>query len=114
MMIPSSTVAMVALAPSSGLGAATQSNLFDGFGPDYQLEFSDQGLSLSNTTSGVTETRMRNVLTRILLETLFGADAGTSSGADDETAKQELVREVVVDPMLEDVMGKIVTLNRMA
>ncbi|GAB0058606.1 hypothetical protein SIID45300_02957 [Candidatus Magnetaquicoccaceae bacterium FCR-1] len=114
MMISSSTIAMVALSATSGLGASSQGNPFDGFGPDYQLEISDQGLSLNTTTSEVTETKMRNVLTRILLETLFGADANTVSGSDDETAKQELVREVVVDPMLEDVMGRIVTLNRVA
>ncbi|MEO5346907.1 MAG: hypothetical protein H7834_11095 [Magnetococcus sp. YQC-9] len=113
MMISASSIDSLARSSSFGLGASGQGNLFDGFGPGYQLEISDQGLALSNPVSGVTETRMRNVLTRILLETLFGTDANSTTN-DPETAKQELVREVVVDPMIEDVLGKIATLNRIA
>ncbi len=90
-----------------------------GFGPEYQVELSSNksnptdGLAINSSATGITESKMRNVLTRILLETLFGTKepSPTESKTSDETAEEELVREVVQDPALEAQISSLSSQN---
>ncbi|MBF0212806.1 MAG: hypothetical protein HQM00_04470 [Magnetococcales bacterium] len=104
MMISSSTAAVVTFTSHRSANSALPESDAPAFGPDYQVELSPEGLALSNSASGITESKMRNVLTRILLETLFGAE---TEALPDETAEEEMVREVVLDPLLEEQLQEI-------
>ncbi|MBF0628833.1 MAG: hypothetical protein HQL91_11515 [Magnetococcales bacterium] len=103
MMIASSTAAVVSFSTRRAVEAGDNHTTGSGFGADYQLDLSSEGLALANSATGITESKMRNVLTRILLETLFGVDA-SSDPHKQESAEEEMVREVVADPLTEEAL----------
>ncbi|MBF0296631.1 MAG: hypothetical protein HQL96_15705 [Magnetococcales bacterium] len=80
-----------------------------GFGPEYRVEVSERARSLAvnATATGITESKMRNVLTRILLETLFQEQPGVED-PNRESAEEELAREVAVDPMMDGALDRMV------
>ncbi|MBF0272043.1 MAG: hypothetical protein HQL98_08285 [Magnetococcales bacterium] len=106
MMISNSTAAVVSFSSNRSASAVNSGNASTGFGPEYQVDLSSQGVAFANPASGVTESKMRNVLTRILLETLFGADASAKPDQP-ETSEEEMVREVVLDPLAEEKLQEI-------
>ncbi|MBF0126123.1 MAG: hypothetical protein HQM02_02830 [Magnetococcales bacterium] len=112
MMISASTVAASYLSGGKSVGSTRTEQTGGGFGPEYQLDLSSQareeGLAVSSAATGITATRMRNVLTRILLETLFGMDAPEERNGR-ETSEEELVREVALEPAMEEQLQKLST-----
>ncbi|MBF0341850.1 MAG: hypothetical protein HQL95_12945 [Magnetococcales bacterium] len=112
MMISNTTAAVVSILSNRSGTSMDAGSAANGFGPEYQVDLSSSGLALSNSATGVTESRMRNVLTRILLETLFGMDANANPDKS-ETSRDEMVREVVVDPTVNTALQKM-TISRQA
>lgn len=108
MMIANTTDTVMSVSRNKTGGSFLTSQTANGFGPEYQVDLSccaqEGGLALRDTASGVTESKMRSVLTRILLETLFGAD---KQPKDTETAEKELIREMILDPAVDTQMNKI-------
>lgn len=104
MIISAPTSAAQSISGSLSGGATRTDPSTSGFGPEYQVDLSPQareeGLAVNNAATGITESKMRNVLTRILLETLFGVDAPGGQNKE-ESSEEEMVREVVLDPAME-------------
>lgn len=104
-MMISDAIAVSAV-PASGRGVAAGAERGGGavgFGPEYRVELASGELAVNTAAVGITESKMRNVLTRILLESLFGVDrANRRSGKESkESAEEEMVREVAVEPVAE-------------
>ncbi|MBF0192804.1 MAG: hypothetical protein HQL99_16955 [Magnetococcales bacterium] len=106
MMISHSTAAVVSFSSNRSTSAVNSGNPSTGFGPEYQVDLSSEGLAVANPASGVTESKMRNVLTRILLETLFGVETNAKPDQP-ETSEEEMVRETILDPLAEEKLQEI-------
>lgn len=102
MMISNLTASSVSTASNKVTTSTLIDKPTDGFGPEYQVEFSargrQEGLALNQTATGIAESKMRNVLVRILLETLFGAKEQNKQ----ETPEEELIAQVVEEPVMEE------------
>ncbi|MBF0182371.1 MAG: hypothetical protein HQM03_20335 [Magnetococcales bacterium] len=109
MMIAASNTVTAGLSGTAGHASARSGTANAGFGPEYRVDVSARArdLAVNAAATGITESKMRNVLTRILLETLFKG----SPGVDDpnrESAEEELAREVAVDPVMDGALDRMV------
>ncbi|MBF0615172.1 MAG: hypothetical protein G8237_08495 [Magnetococcales bacterium] len=109
MMIVTSPAAVVPASANRAEVSVARDGSAPGFGADYRLDFSNEGLALANSATGIAESKMRNVLTRILLENLFGMEAGSNPHKPD-TTQEEMVREVVAEPILTEQLQRMASL----